>query len=283
MSPRTTLPNVIVIGAPKCGTTSLHRYLGEHPEIFMSKEKELSFFVEEFNWSKGIDWYKAHFDSRYSVNGESTTLYSHYPKFKGIPARMSQWIPDAKLIYILRDPIQRMISHYMQIFKGDIENRSFVDTMTGPDRNQDILDTSKYFMQLEQYFPFYIKSRILIITLEELIAHKIDTLKKVFRFLNVDDTFTSPKFSSIHNSSSKLRKKTRVGRKLSQTSLMKKIHALPVHRRWYLEHLLYYLFSGRIRRPQLTDGLRHELTNMLRDDINTLREFTGRDFNTWNL
>ncbi len=58
------LPNLIVIGAPKCGTTALHRYLGLRPEIAMAEAKELDFFAESFNWKRGLDWYEAHFRRR---------------------------------------------------------------------------------------------------------------------------------------------------------------------------------------------------------------------------
>ena len=70
MSGESRLPNLIVIGAQKCGTTSLHYYLGVHPDIFMSREKELRYFVEEFNWGKGIDWYRSHFGANASILGE---------------------------------------------------------------------------------------------------------------------------------------------------------------------------------------------------------------------
>ena len=66
------LPNLIIVGGLKCGTTSIHHYLGLHPEIQMSKPKELNFFVEEMNWDLGLDWYASRFDDRFKVRGESS-------------------------------------------------------------------------------------------------------------------------------------------------------------------------------------------------------------------
>jgi hypothetical protein len=66
------LPNLIIIGAPKCGTTSLHHYLSLHPQISMSREKELNFFIAERNWSKGIAWYAAQFAADNKVRGEAS-------------------------------------------------------------------------------------------------------------------------------------------------------------------------------------------------------------------
>ena len=94
------LPNLIVIGAAKCGTTSLHEYLNEHPEISMSSEKELYFFVEEKNLGKGLAWYESQFDPSAPVRGESSPGYSALPLYRGVPERMAETIPDAKLVVI---------------------------------------------------------------------------------------------------------------------------------------------------------------------------------------
>jgi hypothetical protein len=72
-----TLPNFIIIGGLKCGTTSIHHYLGLHPEVNMSKPKELNFFAAEQNWDLGLDWYKGRFDDRVKVNGESSPHYTN--------------------------------------------------------------------------------------------------------------------------------------------------------------------------------------------------------------
>ena len=75
------LPNLIIIGGLKCGTTSIHHYLGLHPEINMSKPKELNFFVQELNWDLGLDWYRGRFDGRFEVRGESSPHYTNLPYF----------------------------------------------------------------------------------------------------------------------------------------------------------------------------------------------------------
>ena len=106
------LPNLIIIGGLKCGTTSIHHYLGLHPEIHMSKPKELNFFVEELNWDLGLDWYRGRFDDRFAVRGESSPHYTNLPYFEGVPERIHEHIPDAKLIYMVRDPISRILSHW---------------------------------------------------------------------------------------------------------------------------------------------------------------------------
>ena len=87
------LPNLIIIGGLKCGTTSIHHYLGLHPEIQMSKPKELNFFVEELNWDLGLDWYASRFDDRFEVRGESSPHYTNLPRFEGVAERIQRALP----------------------------------------------------------------------------------------------------------------------------------------------------------------------------------------------
>ena len=106
------LPNLIVIGAAKCGTTSLHEYLDLHPEVAMSREKELDFFVEEKHWGRGVEWYAAQFEDA-PVRGESSPSYTAYPRYRGVPERIRRVVPDAKLVYLVRDPVERIVSHFV--------------------------------------------------------------------------------------------------------------------------------------------------------------------------
>src|SRR5688572_24468381 len=109
------LPNFFIIGAMKAGTTSLWQYLRRHPEIFMSKLKEPGYFTEELRWDQGIEWYRSLFDDAGSARavGEASTSYTKWPRFAGIPARMHALVPEARLIYLVRDPGDRIRSHYI--------------------------------------------------------------------------------------------------------------------------------------------------------------------------
>jgi hypothetical protein len=111
---RDALPSLIVIGAQKCGTSSLHAYLDAHPEIAMSTPKELDFFGGPgfANWERGVDWYRAQFDPEAPVRGESSPSYTAYPFVVGTPERIHALVPGAKLIYMVRDPIERLLSQW---------------------------------------------------------------------------------------------------------------------------------------------------------------------------
>ena len=100
-----SLPNLFVIGAMKCGTTSLHSYLNCHPDVLMSEKKETDFFVKELNWEKGLGWYKNLFDGEATIIGESSQNYSKYQWWPGVPERISNLIESPKFVYVLRDPV----------------------------------------------------------------------------------------------------------------------------------------------------------------------------------
>ena len=119
------LPTFIVIGAMKCGTNSLHRYLKLHPQICMSSTKEPNYFVEEKNYAEGIDWYQSLFKDSTKALGECSTNYSKRPFFQGVAQRIQAVLPDVKLIYLLRDPVERIISHYRHNFAEGSTHQSF--------------------------------------------------------------------------------------------------------------------------------------------------------------
>src|SRR5881398_2677233 len=104
------LPNLLVIGASKCGTTSLHHYLGLHPEIGMSRVKELHYFVEEPTESS-LRWYASQFPDA-PVRGESSPSYTQRHRSPLVAARIARVLPDVKLVYIVRDPVERLLSSY---------------------------------------------------------------------------------------------------------------------------------------------------------------------------
>jgi hypothetical protein len=142
--PHAAMPNLIIIGGLKCGTTSIHHYLGLHPEIQMSKPKELNFFVTELNWDLGLDWSASRFDDRFKVRGESSPHYTNLPRFTGVPERIKEHCPDARLLYMVRDPIKRILSHWVHATGAGYETRELVPTLSAPDSSY--IHRSMYWM-----------------------------------------------------------------------------------------------------------------------------------------
>jgi hypothetical protein len=205
-------PNFVVIGAARSGTTSLHKYLEAHPDIFMSEIKEINFFSNQKYWQKGIDWYERHFEKvTQTAVGEASTSYTNFPLIKNVPKRMHPYLPEARFIYIVRDPIDRFVSHYLHRIRRGIEVREIADIIENyPDDH--LLWQGRYFVQLEQFLNYYPFERFLLITIDELKEKPDDTVKAIYRFLGVDDSFSNADFSVPHNVNKSITRKTRFGR-----------------------------------------------------------------------
>jgi hypothetical protein len=274
-----TLPNLVIIGAMKGGTTSLHYYLSLHPQIWMSREKELYFFVSERNWNKGIEWYKSNFTGEAKIYGEASPGYTNYPTFKGVPERMHSVVPDAKLIYIVRDPIERLISHYVHYYAEGLESQTLAEALA--DFACPYVQRSQYAMQLELYLKYYPLSSILIIAQEDLLRRRHATLQEVFRFLGVDDSFHSLRFAITMHKTRDKRRLNQTGKRLAHLPGMAALKQLAPDVHWHLERWLCYPFSHKVERPALTEPLRQALVDYLKDDIDRLRAYSGRDFEEW--
>ena len=273
------LPSVIVIGAMKCATTSLHYYLGLHPDVSMAAEKELHFFVAERNWPKGLDWYERQFAGRAAVHGESSTTYARYPHYAGVPARMHGVVPDCKLIYVVRDPIDRIVSHYVHECAAGREQRSLSEALRDLTGNA-YVELSRYAMQLEQYLPYYPRPRILILTLGDLGARRVETMRRVYDFVGVRD-FRHPRFSIVKHSSGSKRRLSAMGARLAWLPASDLAHRLPPGVRRSAWRLLSLPFSSPVETPALEGDLRRRLVDALLPDVERFRRLTGQPFEAW--
>jgi hypothetical protein len=195
-------PNLFVIGAMKCATSSLHAYLGTHPAIFMSSPKEPSHFVDRealhvlsptlarwgyWRTEKYLALFRAAGDA--VVIGESSTHYSKLPYARGVPQRIAAFNPDARFIYLMRDPLHRAISHYWHLAQAQRERR---DMLTAFREDPQYLAFSHYAMQLRPYFEVFGPERVKTVVTEELQADSLSTVQDIFRWLKVDSGFVPP-------------------------------------------------------------------------------------------
>ena len=278
------LPNLIVIGAAKCGTTSLYHYLGAHPEISMPAMKELKFFVREHNWERGLDWYASWFaDVSAPVRGDVSPQYTNYPRFRGVPERMHSVVPDAKLIYLVRDPVERLISYYVERYARGLERRELADAITLSPTDPYTGPSSRYCTQLEQYLPYYPLDQILVLTQEDLLRRRRATLREIFRFLGVDDSFDAPQFDRLNNLSNSKRYVQRRPRWLSSDPHPAPIGRLPWNLRARAKRIAYLPFTRPVERPTLAPDLRRALTEHFAPDAERLRALTGKPLDDWSV
>jgi hypothetical protein len=273
-----------VIGAQKCGTTSLHFYLDQHPEIQMARGKELNFFVGDGSWSKGVDWYAAHFDSDAPVRGESSPAYTNYPTFEGVPARIHSLVPEAKLVYMVRDPVDRTVSQYVHDYSTGKENRSIEDVFADGLTTHPYVVRSKYFLQLEQYLGLFDPGSILVVAQEELLRERTAAMRRIFAFLEVEPSFYHPNFEQIKHLSRDRRRRTWAGRAVASAvrTVTRPFHP-PGWLAWEAENYLVFPFARKVERPALPTAVRERLAGELKEDVESLRDLTGQEFASWSV
>ena len=276
------LPNLIIIGGLKCGTTSLHHYLNLHPEIAMSRPKELNFFVSELNWPLGRDWYAGHFDPSARIRGESSPHYTNRPSFNGVPGRMRELLgSDVRLVYVVRDPIDRMLSHYLHNVGGGYEDRSLGDALSDPESSY--VARSRYFFQVDPYLEEFGAERVHIFGREELKADRPGTMRRTFDFLGVDPNFTSEQFereweTGVAKTGSRFRLMDRAVRLPGLRAIDRNFDRLPESLRWLAERVVHDPDRGEVAKPEVPDSLRRHLVELFRDDTADLERLAGRSF-----
>jgi hypothetical protein len=275
------LPNLIVIGGLKCGTTSLHHYLNLHPEIAMSRPKELNFFVAELNWDLGLDWYASHFDRAAPVRGETSPHYTNLPRFGGVAARMRDVLgAEARIVYMVRDPIDRMLSHYLHNVGGGYESRPLETALANPDSAY--VARSRYAMQAEPYLEAFGAERVLIVTREELRDERLTTMRRAFEFAGVDAAFASPQFEREWETGGGkqdggFRLMDRAVRLPGLRALDRNFDRLPESLRWVVERIVHDPGRGPSPKPELPEELRARLRELLAGDMERLEAIAGRE------
>ena len=285
-------PTFLIIGAMKCGTSSLHYYLRQHPEIQMPVFKELNFFSGppgDFPYPAGsrrietLAKYEKLFDPAIKVRGEASPNYTVYPQRAGVPERIKDLIPGAKLIYLVRDPVARTVSQYQLHVSSVGERRSLSDALG------DLLDPyslytcpSFYAKQLDQYLRWFSQENILVIDQADLLRSRQSTLREIFTFLSVDDSFISPQFQEEMNTSKEHRSHS-VFDVIIERARTSPLIRLPRGLRVFLRRSVENLVSRPLEPPTLTDDLRDRLKNLYADDVQRFRELTGKTFSIWSV
>jgi hypothetical protein len=176
------LPDFIVIGAMKCATTTLHRQLDRQPGFFMSRPKEPNFFSDDEIYARGLAWYGSLFRAAGDVAlcGESSTHYTKLPTYSGSVARMRQVLPRVRLIYIMRDPVDRLVSQYVhEVISDQIK----VPADEAIERHPELVAYSRYALQLRPYLEAFGPANVLPVFFEGLVARPQAELERIGRFL----------------------------------------------------------------------------------------------------
>lgn len=301
-----TMPDFLMIGAAKCGTDALYSYLSQHPQVYMSPNKEPMFFVAEGqgdipycgpgdregleywdSWITTLDRYQALFAdaSAEQTVGEASTWYIYDER---APLRIRQHVPHARLIAVLRNPVDRAYSAYTMLIRDGRETiRDFRVALAAEDErvraNWEPMwhyqRMGLYFAQLKRYYDLFDPEQIRVVLYDDFNKRPGDVLRELFGFLEVDDQF-EPDTSSRANVSMVPKNATYHRLIAGQNPLKSAIKSmLPPGLRWRIKSRL---IAPNLTRPTpLTPEMRCQLVNTFRPDILQLQDLIKRDLSTW--
>ncbi|MHA1384510.1 MAG: sulfotransferase family protein [Candidatus Helarchaeota archaeon] len=187
------MPNFFLVGVEKSATTWIYNCLKEHPEIFLPPfRSEVHFF--DRNYDKGIEFYRKFYKSCKNeiAIGDITPSYMYNNE---IAERIVSHFPKAKIIFSLRNPVDRCYSHYLHLKRNRNLNISFSSMV----RKEDFLNKSLYYAKVKTYFDLFPRENILILLFEKIKENPQAFLKKIFRFLEVDENFTPSNLNKRDN------------------------------------------------------------------------------------
>lgn len=266
------LPTFFIIGAPKCGTTSLHEYLDVHPGVAMTTEKEPSIFARP-DWQDVLGEYAGLFVAHAPVRGESSTVYSSFPFRPWSVTNIRARVPEARFVYLVRDPIKRTLSHYAQNVWQKPRVRPFDELMDDlEDRWNMPVWCSRYGTQLERWIDAFGPDRILVLDSDGLRYDRTATVQRVLGFVGADASFSSPEWEADHNTATQHRAPRRGLGRLGGVG--ERLTRLPG-----LEQVL----TREIPTPVPTPEQRARLAALLTPEVARLRELTGLDTSKWEV
>ena len=291
-------PNFFIPGAAKSGTTSLHELLDTHPDISMSKEKEPVYWNNKlFNEFENLEIsrYLNLFEQEVKIKGESTTSYMYYDNFiKNVKDNFHQ---PPKFIFILRNPIDRYISHYNWL-KGLGKEKRRIDKIIEEERYLDFKEYNDYPKQYYQFGLYYKwisrfienfgKENIKIVTFEKLISERLNILNSCYEFLGVSkmDSVNFIKSNKtnkvIFPSMYHFLRKSSIG-KMKYTSISK--YFLPKKIRMKIKSLMKIAIKNWIsiesKKEILSDKQRKNLKDKYFEDVMSLKNKLNYDFSEW--
>ena len=280
-------PESYLIGAQKAGTTTLAYLLDQHPHLSIGQTKEPHFFTD--NWTKGLDWYTKQFpDSANTVCLDASTSYSMAPLTEGwkhrnprvyedIPAKVHSVRPDAKFIYLLRNPVDRTYSGYWHDVRMGVKNE---ESRTALQSDPFYLDVSDYYGQLLRWLDYFPLSSFHFVLFEELKERPHQVVDECFAFLGLDRSTNAIRLDSAKNQSHQV---GWVGRRVNQIEIAyPRLRAmlkssLPTG----FKRLVNSVKTGSTPLPPMTEEDRRFLVEYFRERNQNLQKLIGTSLDGW--
>ena len=295
------MPNLFIPGAAKSGTSSLHEYLSQHPQVYMSKIKEPHFFARP-EFPKGLDEYKELFapGSMLAYRGESSTSYMVYPDVIG---RILAYVENPKFIFILRNPVDRAISHYWWLKGMGYESRSLYEAIVFDKQNhvdpvKDLVGNFSrhyyyhmgcYAKWLRPFWEVFGKNAVHITTLEKLHDNPLDAVNAIFSFLGIAEMDrVGPvevnktailRYPGLYSFLAHLGWGDSIGRFIKSFLPVRAYQTVSGARRKFLDWLKIKFANESY--SEADESTRSWLIKMYIEQVRDLRQMTGMGFSEW--
>lgn len=297
-----TMPTFIIGGAPKSGTTALWYYLNAHPDVNLGKNKEIRFFsnvnkgalstglttfgpIRPGLYSKGLKWYESFFDDskQYKAYGEAST---HYFSAHDSASLIKKDIPNVKLIFMLRDPVARLYSHYWEEYKMGIDMPDF-ETMVKNNhpRFQWYSFISSYKVNLERFLLNFSEHQILVLIMDDLKNSPNDVFRSVCNFLNIDNMEIPVELNKKYNQQTAPRNRN-LEKIITYTQNSTIAQNLPLKIREKLGVIRRKLSAANAINydyPKLSNETRSFLIKPFIEDVKFVETFIGRNLDKWRI
>ena len=273
------IPDFIVIGAMRAGTTTLYHHLDRHPEIGMSRMKETDFFIPSMNYPLGFEWYRSQFTEGFRIYGEVSPNYSKHDLWKGVPERIKSISPEVRLIFIARDPVDRFVSHYLHswhVGHARVDPDALIESKNG----QHMLETSRYAAQIKSFLRCLSSVQLQILVFDELRTQPQVTLDRVTTFLGVAP-HPVEEIATHNDVASNSRMPGIVPRVWRSRTARKFDRFLSRETRNRARRLLS--IGPRRPDPHIGPELRSAVASRLSEDAADFRELSGLSFPTWQV
>lgn len=282
------LPNFIICGAAKAGTTALYKFLREHPDVYMPERKEPQFFYNHNSYRRGIKSFsKSYFDNWNGQKGIGTTC-TEYLWRAVVPERIKQHLPNVKLIFLLRNPIDRIYSHYnfcvRKGYKNPLEEFSCEIRRKGSTFNTEMIYRGMYHVHIKRYERYFSRDQIKVVLYKNFKKKPKKTIKNIYNFIGVSNKFI-PNVSKKYNVSTYPKNYTlfkfTVGglfyaRKALRNKFFTKTEGLARKVREY-----FYEKGATRTPPKMDPADRAYLYEIYREPNARLAEYLGRDLSHW--
>ncbi len=278
MPPTSRLPHFVIIGAMKSATTTLHRQLSEQPGIFVCTPKEPNFFSDDREYARGLAWYAGLFaDAPHtSLLGEASTHYTKLPTHPDSVPRIRQHLPEARWIYVMRQPVDRLVSHFIHEWSMGVYRCGIREAI---DRYPELVDYGRYAMQLEPWFEAFGRDRVLPVFFDRLLAAPQAELERICTFIGYPGQPQWMQELKAENVSSE-----RIRRFPGYRVLIESAAAT-----WLRRNLVPQGLRNRVKsrlrmqeRPQLDDATRAELETRFDPDLARLGQWLGTELDCRN-